>query len=230
MTKLFLILLMAWPSLVQARTLSQLRTDARVLVSDNGTRTRFSDSVINNWLNEGQRLLAARTMCFKTSVKMAMTARTTYYSMPTNFIAASRVVSADQALTEMSVAGLDGKSRGWEIATGQPTYYFVNFSSRGKLGLAPFPSSSEDGDPFKVEYYAYPDTMSADGDSPFNGNPEFTAHHHGLPFYAAMQMSLVDGRPDQAKAHLDIFMAYQQMINASCKDRPDYLPQAAGRQ
>ena len=226
---LLLLLLLAGPG--ECRTLSQLRSDARMLAKDSvGTRPRFSDAQVNALLNEGQRLVAVRTRCFRRSTDFQLALNTTYYALPSDYMDMVRVTRQNLVLDEVSPGGLDGKSRGWEASRGTPNYYFINFSSRNRVGFAPYPGTSVDTGTVKMEYYYYPGDMTVDSNVPFNNDSHFLAYHHAPAYYAAGMMTLLEGRESVGAAYLGMFEGMLKSMSETCVLRPNFNPQATGRQ
>ena len=218
------LILIASPA--YCRTLTQLEGDSRILARDAGsnTRQRFSNSEIDNFLNEGAREAISRTRCIERSFTFQLTRGVTYYALPTDYLTARRVTRGNLALSELTPAALDGRSRGWEVATGKPTYYFVNWSSRGLVGFTPFPTQAADTDTVKMDYFAMTQAMSASSDTPFNGISEFTDYHQMLPYYAAARMTAIDGRVSLTTLYVQVYELMLKSMSEHCKARDNYLP------
>lgn len=216
-------------TLFSAETLSQLITDARTLAQDasSPTRQRFSNTQITEWLNVGQREVMANTNCLMGSMVFQLQIGTTYYSLPSNFLSMRRVTLGYLAMTELSPAALDGRSRGWEQASGRPTYYFVNFSSRGLVGFAPWPQLATDTDTVKIEYNIQANDLSASSDVPFNGVNELQQYDHALAYYAASMMTAIDGMNQQSAMYMTLFSNMVVTMKARAQERPNYLPSTA---
>lgn len=227
-SKLLLIAMFLFPASVRAENLSSLISDARTLVVDsNSSRQRFSDSQITGFINQGSRLMISQTHCLMASATIQLTVGTTYYSLPSNFTAIRRVVRGNYgAMLEQTPAGMDGKSRGWESASGSPVYYFVNFSTRGKIGFAPFPATVADTDTVRVDLDIDTNDLSASTDIPFYGINELTGFHHYLAYYAAAMMSTIDDQFTPAKMFFDMYSSVIPLLQKRCEDRPSYLPSA----
>jgi len=223
------VLLGAMAEAAFCRTATQLQGDARLLARDAGSssRTRFSDSEVLNFLNEGQREVIARTKCIERSYTFQLVTGTTYYSQPSDFLTVRRVTRGNLVLSELTPAALDGRSRGWETATGKPTYYFTNFSSRGLVGFSPFPGTSVDTDTIRMDYFASATNMSSASDVPFNGIGELVDYHQILSYYAATRMVAIDGRVSLATLYAQIYELMLKQMGENCKMRPNYLPSAA---
>ena len=226
--KLLLLLFLAAPAWGSTR--SELRTQTRLLVSDSGTsRQRYSDTQINNLLNEANKIAIARTYCIHKSTTFYLSAGTTYYATKSDFLSVRRLTRENLQLNEMSPAALDGRSRQWAEASGTPTYYFVNFSSRSQIGFSPFPGTSTDTGTIRMDYFALPSDMNADSAAPFDGINEFAPYHYATAYYAAAILSQLDGITASAGAYMSIFEAQIKSMDDKCEDRPNYNPALIGR-
>jgi hypothetical protein len=229
---LSLALLGLFATSLRAETLSSLLTHTRVLAFDaaSSTRQRFTDTQLTELLNIGQRQMIGETRCLQASYNFTLALGTTYYAMPSDFLTVRRLTIGSKNLQEMSPAALDGRSRGWETASGYPTYYFINFSSPTSIGFAPFPAASTDTDTIKVDYFQKAADLSASSDVPFNGVTRLYEFHHGLAYYAAGVAMLTYGRADLAKAYMDVYTLVTQQLGKRCRENPNYLPGASGTQ
>lgn len=209
-----------------ALTLSELRTNARVLVQDNGTATsrlRFSDSQIETLLNECQREAVGTVYPMMASYQFELVAQTTYYSLPDNFLAVRRLTWKGRVLQEKSPVNLD-QTKEWESISGSPLNYFVSFASRTKVGIYPFPADSTSTGTIKVEYYSQADDLDDDTDVPFNGIKEFYPFHHMLAYCAASRMAAIDGQGQVAGLFLQIYSQSLSRLAGVAMARPAYSP------
>lgn len=226
---LLLVLALGVPA-AWGRSLSSLRSDARLLAKDTGSaRQRFTNAQIDDWINEGARAMMARAWCLQSSREFELVAGTTYYSLPSDFLAVRRLTRENLQLQEATPEALDSRSRGWEAATGIPTYYFINLSSPNVIGFAPAPSTSVDTGTIKMDYYAMSDLITTDASTPLLSTNRLAPYHHALSYYAASRMAAIDGRQTVAATYVAIFEQYQKTLTESCRDRPNYLPSATGR-
>lgn len=226
-----LLLILALSCNLNALTLGEIRTDVRSLITDGqGTRQRFSDSELNNWINEGQRVTDAATLCTYKKLTFDLQIGVTYYNLPSDFLDIIRVTRTFLSLQELTPAGLDGRSAEWENQSGLPTYYFINFSSRTRIGFAPFPMLSSDTETIRVEYRAYNPTMTSDSDIPFGGIVEFFPFHYSLTYYAAFKASMVDERDNKSKVFMESYTSMNKLMKDQCISRPNYRPQMIGKQ
>lgn len=230
MKTLLLFLVLIAPN-CHALNLGEIRTDVRSLITDgHGTRQRFSDTELNSWINEGQKLADIKTLCTYKATSFPLVIGTTYYTLPSDFLMLRRVTRDYLAIQELTPAGLDGRSAEWENQSGLPTYYFLNFSSRTKIGFAPFPMATSDLATIKVEYMAYSPSLTADADIPFSGISELSPYQYALTFYAAFKASVIDERDNKSKVYLDSYASMTTMMKDLCTQRPNYAPSMVGKQ
>lgn len=229
MTRLFAIVLLgllAAPPSAGALTLSELRTNARVLIQDTGTasaRLRFSNSQIDEFLNECQREAVGTVYPIISSYQFELVSQTTYYSLPSNFLAVKRLTWKNRVLTEKSPTNLD-QTKEWETVSGSPLNYFVSFASRTKVGIYPYPADSTSTGTIKIDYYAQADDLSDTSDVPFNGIREFYPFHHILTYCAASRMAAIDGQGTVAGLFLQIYSQSLARLSSVAMARPSYAP------
>lgn len=215
---------------VYALNFGEIRDSVRAIVNDSGTtRRRFTNTEVNLWINKAQRIVDEKTLCNYKSYVFDLSAGTTYYALPADYISIRRVTRSYLSLQELSPAALDGRSAEWENQSGLPTYYFTNFSSRTKIGFAPFPLTATDTATIKVEYMAYSSALVNDTDIPFNSYAEFYAFHPLLEYYASAWSCLVDERYEKAKALLELFNVQSELMKERCVMRPNYDPSWVGK-
>lgn len=225
-----LVLLASLIAPVRSETTAQLISGARLLALDaaSSTRQRFSDADILKFLNQGQREALTVTRCLRQSTSFQLVTGTTYYSLPSNYLAMERLTVGTKYLQEMSPAGLDGRSRAWEAASGYPTYYFVNFASPTVVGFAPWPAQSTDTDTVKMEFDVQATDLAVGTDVPFNGVATMFDYHHALAYFAAAMMSAIEGQPQRQQLYQGVYAAVVAAMAKRCLDRPNYLPSGTG--
>ncbi|MEA3432560.1 MAG: hypothetical protein U9R01_07835 [candidate division WOR-3 bacterium] len=184
---------------------------------------RYSDTQILAFLNEAQGDAISTTLCIEKQYSFETVSGTTYYSMPDSFITVKRLISDDQRLDEKSPTKLDKEAAEWETVTGTPINFFINFSSRAKIGFYPVPDSTSSTTTISMEYYANADDMTSSS-TPFNGITEFAAFHNMLSYYAAAQMLYIDGLVNMADRYMQRYIYFKEVFKGSCKARPSYMP------
>jgi hypothetical protein len=148
--------------------------------------------------------------------------------LPDDFLSIRRVTRDYYVLTELSVAALDSRGSEWEVQSGLPTYYFINFSTRGVIGFAPFPETSSDTGTIRIDYYSYSTDLSNDTDKPFDGYKEFEAYSYALVYYAAYKCSLIDERDNLANVFISQYQAIMTIGKNQCINMPNYAPSLVG--
>lgn len=233
MKKIILALLLLLPigHAHSQQTLSDLITQARTLALDSASNPslRFTDAQITAFINQAQRNLVTQGHCIWQNTIFELELGTTYYSLPSNFVTIERVTVGRKNIPQMTSAALDARSRGWEVASGYPVYYFVNFSSRGLIGFSPWPAQSTDTDTVKVEYTVHATDLSSSVDVPFNGINELQPYGSMLAYYAAGMMNLINGQSAQATAIMQVYAGQVETFNKMCLDLPGYRPGGIGQ-
>lgn len=208
-----------------AKTAATLITDVRVLSRDPSStgRARFTDAQILDFLNEAQRDTIGATLCIRKEYSFDTSSGTVYYSLPSDFMQIDRVLADSERLEEKSPAKLDQSNSEWETEIGEPINFFINFSSRAKIGFYPYPVTNTSTETIKVEYYAQAEEMESI-DTPFNAITEFTPFHSMLSYYAASEMGFIDGLISQADRYFQRYILYRNSLNDYCRARPSYSP------
>lgn len=209
-----------------ARTLTQLRSDVRVLISDSGTqsaRYRFTDTQVDDFINECQREAVGQAWPLMLATSFELVADDQYYSLPDTFLAVRRVTWENRVLEERSPTILD-KTKEWEETEGTPLYYFVTFASRTTLGIYPIPADSSSTGTVKVEYYAQANDLASSSDVPFNGVREFYPFHHVLAYCAAGRLSAIMGRTELTPLYLQTYTQGLARLASTAVARPSSSP------
>ena len=223
---LLLLVVVLVPDDSHALALSDLRTQARVLISDSGAATaryRFSSTQVDDFLDECQSEVISQTFPIMRSTSIELVAGTTYYSVPNTFLAVKRVTWRNRVLSEKSPIALD-QTKEWETVSGTPQNYFVTFASRTVIGIYPFPADSTSTGTVKVEFFAQADTINADADIPFNGIREFYSLHYILAYCAAARMAVIDGQVNLIQIYQQIYTQGLIRLSSVAMSRPSNNP------
>lgn len=209
-----------------AETVSGIRSQARLLVSDSGSaaaRLRFSDAQVLDLIDECQSEAVAQTWPLIKSTSFELVAGTTYYSLPNSFLAVKRVTWRNRVLPEKSPTNLD-QTREWEVVSGTPNNYFITFASRTMIGIYPFPADSTSTGTVKVEFYAQADELDSSDDVPFNGVREFYSLHYILSYCAAAKMAAIDGQTTLVPVYFQIYTQGLARLANVAMARPSNMP------
>jgi len=214
------------PGPAHSLSYSEVRTEARKLALDSGTRNRFSNAQILQFANEGQRQAVVTAKPIIKSWQFTPVSGTTYYATPSDYFQMWRCTQEYDILGETSPEALD-RSDGWQEVTGDPENYFMHFATRTYLGLYPYPDSASTGT-VRCEYYAQATDISGDSDVPFNGIRELYPYHYALAYFSAGMMSAMDGRADLAQVYFSQYQSIVSRMEKEAMGRPNYKPGIIG--
>lgn len=228
MIKLFLLLLIL-PQSLFALTLREIRTEVRTLMTVKGEMgTNLYNNYLTSIINEGQRQAVIENRPIIKSSQTLLSVGTTFYVLPSDFLQMSRVSLNYDVLDEVTPEALD-KTDGWQETGSLPTHYFINFATRTKIGMYPFPSSSSSTGTLRYDYFAMAQDLSADADVPFNGITEMAPYHYMLVYFTAARVAIMDGRDGLATYFLTEYRAGMERMKNEAKSRPSYRPGASAR-
>ncbi len=235
---LFLVLALGLPALGQALTLSEIRTDIRRNVRDtDATSRRFSDTLLNTLINEVQRDVNNQTWVVEASTSYVLTAGTTFYSLPSDFIAAKRAIftlnsGSKIQLREDSEKGVvDGSPDFERSSAGAPIRYFVRQSKSGgtalQISYLPVPTSASTGT-IRVDYVVQPTDLSSDSDVPFEGQLHLLPYHQALSYGVTMRIKLWKGEVEEAQAYAQLYDRMIQAMVGGTGRMPNFRPSFSG--
>lgn len=148
--------------------------------------TRFTESMVKRWLNEGAREFATRSECIQKSSTLSISDRST--TLPADVVKVVGLKLYNGGRYTTCYRGYDGDVEE-ELGTGIPQVYVI---WNDKLVVTPSPSETYTG---TLRYIAYPTPMSADSDSPV-GIPEI--FQNALVLYAVAKAFVFDEKADKA--------------------------------
>jgi hypothetical protein len=213
-----------------AETLAQLQSDVRALTLDASTsgNPHFTNAQITTFLNQAQREILAGSHCLQQSIIFQLVPGTTYYPLPTNYTVIERLTIGSKSIPQVTPASMDSQSLGWEQTSGYPNRYFINFSSRGLVGFAPFPQQSTDTDTIKVDYDVQANDLVNPTDYPYNGVNELQDYQHALAYWTAATIEQIDQQPTLAGYYFQLFGMVAKQMQIKCRDLTNYKPSASG--
>ncbi len=239
-----LFLGLALPSPGRALTLSQLETQARVLLRDTASDAnyqRFSNATLDSFLNEAQRDMQNQSWLYQGAFSMGLTAGVIEYPLPSDYITTIRVTISSQSLTQVSFQGLDGQNgssvgpgsvgMNWTVASSTPTQYFIDSFVSGtpsNIGFYPKPKVTTSDFPVFVQYVRQVPLLVNASDVPFAGNSELLPYHDALADFAAARGWQLLGRADLAQFNMGLYTARTAMARANLNKMPNWQPGASG--
>jgi hypothetical protein len=181
MKKLFIVLIGLFVfSQVEAKTLGQIRSDIRYKIGDSTmtvSAQKWSDGELNIRINDVQRNIAQYTRCIYVSSITTPLSEVREYPRPPKCISIDRVsflqttsTTSYKKLEAKTIGGLDVQfTGGWENNTsGRPQYYYergnwIGFERPVSAAVAASTGA------IKIDYFKYPEDMTSDSDTPFDG-------------------------------------------------------------
>lgn len=221
-------------------TLSDIETEVRRHVRDTASdsgRQRYSDTILDSFINETQKDIFNQSWAVEASTSYTLSANTTYYSLPSDFVAAKRVVfkdsrgSATQLREESEKGVIDGSADYERSSSGQPTRYFTRQSKSGgtalQISYLPVPTSASTGT-IRVDYVALPVEMSSDSDIPFNGLLYLYPYHQAIVWGTAFKIKLLEARADEATLYAQLYDRAVQVLKDNVGKLPNFRPSVSG--
>jgi hypothetical protein len=237
--KKFLRILLLFASLLITRqsfalTLSDIETQIRRNVRDTATSgNRYSDAILDDWINEAQREIVNMTWCVNASTSISLVAATTYYSLPDNFITPYLVLFTEtgedtvQMKERLEGSLYDDNPSFEDTSSGSPTEYFLRQSLSGgdnlQVGFVQVPTSSSTGT-VRIDYFAYPDDMSSDSDVPFGGLLHLKTYHYTLVNHVTAKIKALEGKTGEADFYRQEFERGISIMDQRLKEAPNYRP------
>ncbi len=224
-----------------ALTLSEIETQIRRNVRDTAASgNRYTDAILDAWINEAQREVVNLTWCVETSTSYVLAAATTYYALPTDFIAAKLVTFKDARqqvieLDEYSFRKVYQEEADFELSSaGAPDHYFIRYPGDSddnlEISYVPVPTTQSTGT-VKVWYVYAPADLSSDADVPFDGFNHLKPYHYALVAHVTAKIKAIESKYEEAAFYLKEWERYVNTMSARFGASPNYRPsvQAAPR-
>lgn len=221
-------------------TLSDIRVQLRRNISDvstDGSLQRYSDSDLLFYVNETQTDVVNRTWALSKTTDYALVAGTTYYSLPTDYIAAQHVEFKPATnnnileLEEISEKALRTKDPAYQFKTGPPTEYFVRYSTKSssQLEIAFYPvATANSTGTARVLYSCQASDLSSDSDVPFNAQRHLYPYHHALIYGATFRLLQIEGRTAEAALYRQLYDTAVTIMDKRLQEMPNYTPAFSG--
>jgi hypothetical protein len=221
-------------------TLSDIETQVRYNARDTSSSAslqRYSDTVLDGFINEVQREVVNLTWCVEASTSYTLTAATTYYDLPTDLISIRLVTFTDAngmtvTLDENSEKKVFEDEPDYESSsTGQPSEYMVRLSTTGdnplEIAYIPIPTSSSTGT-VRVYYYCQVTDLSSNSDVPFNGFNHLYPYHYAIVAGATERIKMIEGRTDEAAVYTAVYQRYLTTMKDRLNRSSNYSPSFKG--
>lgn len=220
-------------------TLAEAKTELRRLIKDTATSSslqRYSDTVLNSYLNQGQRDVVTATWCLETSTGITLSPSTTYYDLPSNIISVKMVTylsatNIQRRLVQKSYKSQIESNPEWERQTGPPMNYMVRSSTDSGLSLEmafiPIATSASTGTA-NVTYYKQATEMTSDSDILLDGDYTLVPYHNSVVYSAAMNIQIIEGNVQMAQSYSQLYQAMVAAMKSRLGEMPDYSPGLSG--
>ena len=186
------------------------------------TQPRLTDSAIKNLLNEGQGYFSAQWILTQRTT-FDLTAGSTEYILPSDYMATRRVQFKDHIIAEASLGGLDQDGRAWGNSGGTPNTYFTRTTTISVIGFVPWPTSVGTGT-VTLDYYVQAADMVNLSDKPFNGLPDFDMLGESLAKYVVYRFFLTIGNQPLATIYAQEVLADIVRMKDIVNSKPNYRP------
>ena len=232
MKKLFFALLVSVSIKAYAITLSDIKNQVRIIIKDNdSTRRRYTDTMLLDFINEGQRDVINNTWLIANSTTITLTSGVTYYSLPSNAIEIIRVTKDYKLLNETTFDKADSVNDGssWETNGGMPIEYFQDKTQPDVIGIKPFPNSSTSTGTVRIQYLAKATDLSSDSDIPFNSSNRYTSYHDILTYYVVTRIFMLEGDQSKLILYAQLYESRIQNMREKIEQKPNYIPGFSGQ-
>ncbi len=219
-----------------ALTLGDMKVQIRQRVNDRADpKLRYSDSVLNGFINEAQKDVVNDTWCLQNTTFYMLAAGTTYYNLPNDYLAIMQVNFREsngriRSLEEKSKRALFDENPDWARQTGTPVNYFTQVSTSGtsvnttlQIVYIPIATSASTGTAI-IDYYSQVTTLASDSDVPLNGFRHLYPYHHAIVDLVTYRIKMIEGKAEEAKAYFELYSARIQAMVNRFQSSPNYFP------
>ena len=221
-----------------ALNLSEIRTEIRRNIRDSDSANyRYSDATMNSLINQGQKEVVNLTWCTFKSTSYALTALTTYYTLPQDFLAARLVYFRNTQgntinLSQLGEQSLYDKNPSWDkTSIGSPVSYYVSnatnpvvsSSSSLRISYIPIAPATSTGT-VTVWYFNEVSDLISDSDIPFEGRRNLFSYHMAIVYYVTMRLMAIDGINDDVALYQGLYTSQIGIMKQRVFYSPNYNP------
>lgn len=230
------LLLLAVSQSAWCLALSDLETQIRRNIRDTATSSslqRYSDTVLDAYINEVQRDVVNLTTPLSNRASFTLTARTTYYSCPTDMIVPLAVYYTNQQqqvyeLQEKLETSYRQNNPTYEHQIGPPTIYFIRGSTstnvtQAQIAFIPVANNTSTGT-VTMDYYNIAADLSADSDIPFDGLRVLYPYHDVIVYGVTAKIKLREGDTNGASSYFEMYKDMVNRMGSKLGEAPNYHP------
>jgi hypothetical protein len=228
--------LLLFVGVAHGMTLAEIETQIRRNVRDTSTTVslqRYSDTSIDNLINEGQRVIVNQTWCLDSATGYVLTSGTSQYVLPDDFLAVKYARFKDQSnntfiLEEKNERSFIITNPTWEKQGGKPVQYFVRSSTStgtpDEISYYPIPNTTSSTGTVTIDYYKQATDMTTGTDVPFDGLKSMIPYHYSLVDYVTMRILLLEGNSNEATLYNQMFSTELAVISSKFGSKPNWSP------
>jgi hypothetical protein len=200
-------------------SLADLRTAVRRYINEeDATNSHFTDSEINDYLNQAVTFLGTQMEWAEQTDQAAISAGQTLYQLPDDFIALVDVYFDNKKLVILERADLSSITPQWQDSVeGIPRCAYR--AGPNIVGLYPTPDMTQDGLLLQIQYIQIPATLVNDSDIP----GLHTSFQMCLPFYAAFLCDYKLGNDKKSDMHLQKYDEHRKALMSKVQKFSDDL-------
>jgi hypothetical protein len=184
---------------VQEISLLNAREKIKNRINQAGS-SKYSDSFLNDFLNEAQTLIATHTDCLESTEDITLVSSQPDYDIPAEWFRTIMVRYEGAAQNELLIPGTvrDYMSMS-TITTGAIPKFFVVDDVEKKLLIYPTPTSTDN---LRHDYIIQPEELIADGDILLNGIKRLYRYHNDVVSLTVNMIKALEkgALPDEAIA------------------------------
>lgn len=227
MIKIFLAIFLA--GYISALDLDGCISNIRILTNDieiTGITPRYSSSTLTDVINYVQYDTVNLTWCLNYEKSATLSANTTYYTLPDDTFAISRVVHGTNTLKIISYRELDEEESNWQNhSAGVPARYYIKIATFTSapviIGLFPPPNSTET---LTVGYVLIATELSKSTDTLFNGEKRLYTYHSLITLKVSAIINRIRGFSDLANSQESDYTALLKSMADTIRIKPGGIP------
>lgn len=210
--------------------LSRVRSNIKDQSTVVNNRQQFSDALLIQFLNDGQREANILAWLLQDQYTVTMASGTREYSLPIDFLATDRVLNNNVKLQQTSLNELDAVTPGWLAATGStPQKYYLYRTTSTVIGFSPKPYGIFTSTSVVIFYIKQPVEVTSTSDTPWNGWASLTPYHTALVYYVTYRASRVLEDKEMGDAFYQEWTNAIEQMRHGIYSMPDFNPGFVGQ-
>lgn len=219
-------------------TRGDAETEIRYLIKDaNPSLQRYTDTVLDSFINAAQREIASETFCIQTSTGIILTPGVTTYGLPSDFIAFKLVVlkpanNRTRFLTEVSQKSVFENNPDFANQSGPPMQYFSRYSTiaPGVAGsesfkITPIPTATASSTgTMTVTYYAQAPDLTSDLSVLFGGYTVLVPYHEAVVYKVVAKIKGIESDIPGSTYYFQLYGNMVSLMVGKLNTMPNFTP------